>query len=70
VTTTKVRHCRVCGTPLESTNKRTRKCGRCAMKRIDAAHAGHVYQRVHVHEWADGHRTIENGIECRCEEGK
>jgi hypothetical protein len=64
---TKGRHCRVCGAPLESVSRSTRKCGRCAQKRIAAAHAGHVYQRVHVHEWADGSKTIELGVECRCQ---
>lgn len=58
------RRCRVCGVPLESTSKSARKCGRCARKRIDAAHAGHVYQRTHVHEWPDGHKTIESGTTC------
>jgi hypothetical protein len=59
--------CTGCGKSLGS--KSASRCGACSKSATQAARAAtHVYQRVHVHVWLNGARTIESGLVCACEE--
>lgn len=54
--------CRRCGKEI---GKGAALCGMCSpMKR----RAGGIYRytRTHIHEWADGRLTVEDGVKCEC----
>ena len=63
MTTTTPRDCVQCGKTMAG--KYARICGNCVKRLTASARQGqHAYTRTHVHEWPDGHRTMELGVRC------